>query len=230
MHSLPKYPKARQADLILQRVSSEVVIYDLRIDRAIHLNEQLTRVWNRSDGQSSIQDIADSIAADTGDSVTVEIVELALEQLAERELLLEVERVDEDESASMSRREMLQKACVASLVMLPALSAITVPTPTSAASGAACPGLGNDPDCCPCTANGNCASGCCAPAPVGCITPGPGALPNGDPCRANCNCATGCCAPAPVGCVALNSLPAGQPCRADCNCISNDCAMGTCQP
>lgn len=54
-------PLARSADIVVQEFGNEVLIYDLRINKAFNLNETSTLVWQLCDGHKSISEIADDL-------------------------------------------------------------------------------------------------------------------------------------------------------------------------
>lgn len=211
---------------MLQRVGQELVLYDLRFNRAIHLNASLMAVWDCCDGRTSIDEIPSLVASKIGRPVNSDFVELALDELRQRSLLEGIEPAASTPQ-EITRREWLKKACAVSLVALPVLSSITVPSPTAAMSTACLntDGQGNELNGCLCTAANDCASDCCGFAADGmslvCVPEN--SMPNGSPCRDDCNCVSDCCGPAGIGCITPGTLMAGASCRQNCNCASGNC-------
>ena len=55
---LINYPKTRQNDLVVQELPDEVLIYDLKNNKAYCLNHTAAFVWQHSDGQTPVKQIA----------------------------------------------------------------------------------------------------------------------------------------------------------------------------
>ena len=56
-------PPTRSADVTLQRVGQEAILYDRRLGRAHVINDSAARIWDLCDGQTSTADITKSFAA-----------------------------------------------------------------------------------------------------------------------------------------------------------------------
>lgn len=120
-----KLPKARTTDILEQDAGKELLIYDLRIDKAYSLNETSAVVYKACSRQSFEELKREHKYSD-------ELIYLALDELKKQDLL-EGDYVSP--FAGMNRREVIRKVGFASMIALPVISAIVAPTPASAASG-----------------------------------------------------------------------------------------------
>jgi hypothetical protein len=126
-------PFSRRVDIVVQEFADEILIYDLRADKAFNLNLSAALVWQLSNGDKTIAEIADEIAQKLGSPLHDEFVWLALEQLRKAKLLeneLEIARLLQ----GVSRRKTIKKVGLASLVSLPLVSALIVPQAVEAQS------------------------------------------------------------------------------------------------
>jgi hypothetical protein len=60
-------PKARTADLVINDLTDEVLVYDLKRDKAHCLNPTAAAVWKLCDGKSSAAEIAGRLFSQTAD-------------------------------------------------------------------------------------------------------------------------------------------------------------------
>ncbi|NNE99054.1 MAG: PqqD family protein [Pyrinomonadaceae bacterium] len=224
MFNLGVKPKSRQNNIVLQKLKDELLIYDLISDRAFCLNRTSSAVWQQCNGKKTISEIASNVQKEFGPTVCTNFVSLAVKRFID-ENLLEGQFDISVVQAGISRRELLQRVAISSAVTLPIVSSLTAPKAVNAQS--VCAPAPNAADGCPCSANGNCASGCCGPSGAGCVTTG--SLSIGDNCRANCNCPGGCCGFG-LQCATPASVANGGNCRVNCECISDSCSGGTCVP
>lgn len=54
---------ARRADVMLQRVGQEAILYDRRNRRAHVLNDSAARVWELCDGHATLEEITEAFAS-----------------------------------------------------------------------------------------------------------------------------------------------------------------------
>lgn len=154
-----QHPLSRQNELVIKELGHEILIYDLKINKAHCLNETSALVWNLCDGKKSVSEISRLITGKLRSSVDEEFVFYALEQLQKQNLLVLNEEVPVNLSG-LSRREVIRRVGLTSVVALPLVSSLVAPTAAHAASGGA--GLNEA-----CTGTigtqGSCASGfvCC---------------------------------------------------------------------
>ncbi len=140
-----KKPLGRTNDLVVQELDGEVLIYDLRDHRAFCLNETSSLVWKACDGNTPVDEIGKQIGNE-------DIVLLALDQLKEERLLEQGANADGPFNG-MSRRDVIRKIGLGTVIALPVVASIVAPT---AASAQSC--LPNDGNC---TLSAQCCSNCC---------------------------------------------------------------------
>lgn len=129
-------PRSRQSDIVVQELKNETLIYDLKINKAYCLNESSTQVWQMCDGKHSINQISRSLSRKLNSLVTEDLVWLAIDQF-KRDGLLENNDEFEINFNGLNRRQVIKKAGLASLVILPLVSSIVAPMAAMAASGGA---------------------------------------------------------------------------------------------
>lgn len=135
------YPQARHNDLVVQEMPGEVLVYDLSSNKAHCLNETSANVWKACDGSNSIGDIARILGKSSSGNVSEDLVWLAIDQLNEKDLLV---AKTSSPFAGQSRREVIKKIGLASVVVLPIVASLVAP-PNALASLS-----------CACTTNANC--------------------------------------------------------------------------
>jgi hypothetical protein len=144
-------PAARKAELVIQEVDSETLIYDLESHKAHCLNHTSALVWKYCDGKRTAEQVARKVEAELGTKVSPEVVWLAVDQLEKRRLL-EAPLKTTFGAAAMSRRELARKLGIATaLVALPLITSINAPAAIQAVSGCGRGGApcgGANPPCC----------------------------------------------------------------------------------
>ena len=175
-------PKARKEEIVVQEVADEVLVYDLRTNRAHCLNETAAFVWRACDGKNSVVEIGRKCRQESGKAVSEEMIYLAIEQLGKRDLL---ERKIEVVFEGQSRREALKRIGLGAMIALPIVTSLTAPTAVLA--GTICPAG----TVCTCTLVANCTN------PNGCACAGPTNCPAA--------CASGCACLVPSGANSCNS-------------------------
>ena len=152
-------PRGRTDDIVVQELNGEVLVYDLRDDRAMCLNETSAAVWQACDGSNSVADIAKKVGNE-------DIVWLALDQL-KKEKLVEASFARDTVDGSMSRREVVRRIGIGSMVALPVIASLVAPVAAQTAScGTACRNPSDCPNqtCNRCTGT-NQTVGICQPRP-----------------------------------------------------------------
>ncbi len=126
-------PKRRRADLVVEKLPDETLVYDLARHRAYCLNQSSSFVWNHCDGKTSIRGLADLLARDLHVSHSEEIVRLALDELDRARLLVEGSAGERDEGG-LSRRAAARKIGVAGILgaLIPTVVTLVAPTAASA--------------------------------------------------------------------------------------------------
>ena len=154
-------PVARKNGLVVQEVPDEVLVYDLDSNKAHCLNQSAAMIWKSCDGNNSISEIAKLIESQAGGKVTEDFVWLAIDQLGENNLL---EKQIPSSFEGTSRREVIKKIGLASVIAIPVIASLVAPK--SALAAASC-GCNSAPDCaaqlgCPstsvCNSNGICST------------------------------------------------------------------------
>lgn len=185
-------PLSRKANIVVQNLENEVLIYDLSINKAYCLNETSAFVYQLCDGKKSVAEISGLMSIKFKTLLSEEFVQFALEGLRKDNLLENAEELP-NYFAGLSRREVVKKIGFASMVALPVVASIIAPAAVNAAScislnGACTPGPGNG-GCCTdslCTAINICTCSC--------VNPGQCLTQTSCPSTVNCN-AMGLCAP-----------------------------------
>ena len=149
-------PKGQENDLVIQELKGELLIYDLSVHKAYCLNETSAIIWNLCDGNNSVSDIRQHLSRKLNKSVPEDLVWLALDQLKADDLLSESREV-EIKFDGLSRREVIRKIGVASLVALPMVASLAAPTAAMAQSAATCGAIGD-----PCTGTIGTEGSCCS--------------------------------------------------------------------
>ena len=133
------FPLSRKEKIVEQEFENEILIYDLNRHKALCLNEPSAIVWQLCDGKKSVADIGRIVEEKLKAPVTEDFVWLALDQLKKENLLVNGKSI-ERRFAGLSRREVVKKIGLASVIALPMISSIVAPSPVHAQSA--------------CTANG----------------------------------------------------------------------------
>ncbi len=156
----PLNPVARKSGLVIQDVPEEVLVYDTDTNKAHCLNKTAAMIWQSCDGTRSVSDIAKYVGSETGEDVTDDLVWLAIDQLNESDLL---EKQVATDFKGLSRRDVIKKIGLTSMVALPVIASLIAPPTAMAAASCNC---NSNPDCqvapnlgCPsntCNANSRC--------------------------------------------------------------------------
>jgi hypothetical protein len=126
-------PQPRKENIVIQELEKELLIYDLKINKAFSLNETCAMVWAECDGEKSIAEIASILSQQTKGLVNEEVVWLALETLQKENLLANSDEISAKFNG-MSRREVIRKIGFASMVAIPVITSLIAPTAANAQS------------------------------------------------------------------------------------------------
>jgi hypothetical protein len=154
-------PLARTEGLVIQEVVGETLIYDLTSNKACCLNPSASTVWRYCDGTSSISDIVSKFANDGHGRITEDFVWLAVDQLNTHRLVHDVEM----SVPIPSRRLLLKKVGLATVVALPIIATLTAPQSALGhvscicTSPASCAGMTFCPSTTNCSGTGLCEPG-----------------------------------------------------------------------
>jgi Coenzyme PQQ synthesis protein D (PqqD) len=145
-------PLARKDQLIIKNLHDEVLVYDLKRNKAHCLNQPAAAIWHLCDGRNSPSEIATKLGQQTERKVDEDFVWLALDQL-DRDYLLTQRLAWSSTESRVSRREAIRRIGLGAAIVLPIVASITAPTPAQAATCLA----RNQP----CTTSAQCCSGIC---------------------------------------------------------------------
>ena len=147
-------PVARTEHLIIEEVGPETVVYDEHTGQAHHLSPLAAVVFARSDGRTSMTQLAEFASSRLSEPVDEGHIKVALAHLDEIELLAASPR-------TISRRTMLRRTGAAAGVAFaaPVITSITTPAfaqgtpPGPVCPGAICASQSDGDDFCACANN-----------------------------------------------------------------------------
>ena len=116
--------RARHADIVVQELADEVMVYDLKRHRAHCLNRTAAFIWSRCDGQTSVAELSALLAQEFGGPVEEDAVWHGLDRLGRAELL--EERVAAPAGVALSRRRAV-KLGLGMIVALPTVMSLAAP-------------------------------------------------------------------------------------------------------
>lgn len=173
-------PVARYEDIVVQELKDEVLVCDTKNNQVFCLNQTAGEVWKLCDGKTKVTEISRILSKKLKTNVGEEIVMFTLDELSNHNLL--GENVSTSRFlAGVSRREVIKRIGLSSIVALPLITSVSMPTAAQAQSGA-CFVFAD-----PCNDDTECCSGCCnfGNCDVG--------QPAGSPCTTGAECCSGCC-------------------------------------
>jgi hypothetical protein len=127
-------PRARSDELIVSEVEDEVLVYDLKRDRAHCLNRTSAFVWRHCDGEATVAELTALLRRELEAPVDERAVWLALDQLGRANLLRE-RLASPAHATDISRRAFVRKAgvsLVGGAILLPAVTSIRAPVAAQA--------------------------------------------------------------------------------------------------
>ncbi|MDX1562662.1 MAG: PqqD family peptide modification chaperone [Gammaproteobacteria bacterium] len=139
--------------MIVRELGGETLVYDCDRDRAICLNAAAAAIWQRCDGATSPEAIAEALSADLAAEIDASVVWIAIHELDENDLIDGPFELPANFDAEHERRRVLKMLAAGVAAALPVISAIVVPTPAQAQS---CLPMGFI-----CSSNSQCCSGLC---------------------------------------------------------------------
>jgi hypothetical protein len=127
------FPRARSRRLLVEELDGETLVYDLDNHEAHCLNRAAALVWDRSNGATSVEALAD-LLPEAGLPRDVDLVWLTLDRLDRAGLLLEPE--PPAPRKMVTRREVLRAlgATAGLTLLLPAVDSVVAPLAAQAAS------------------------------------------------------------------------------------------------
>lgn len=128
-------PLAKTKEILVQELENELLVYDLQTNKAFVLNETSALIFQLCDGTKTIAEISDSMSRKLKTLVSEDFILLALNEL-KKDGLLEDDAQLNSYFAEFSRREMVRKIGLASMIALPLVSSVVAPSAAMAASQA----------------------------------------------------------------------------------------------
>jgi hypothetical protein len=123
-------PAARDADLVVEQLPEETLVYDCKRHRAYCLGPRAAWVWRQCDGRTTVEEIASRLARELHAPVGEEVIWVALRRLGRAHLLSGSPPVTLG-TPLRSRREWIRKAAVIGGF---SMMSIVVPVASMAAS------------------------------------------------------------------------------------------------
>lgn len=135
---MSKLPMFRQSGIVIQEAGNELLIYDLTVNKVYCLNETSKIIYEACDGKTTFDELKSK------HKYSDEIIYLALDELKKNNFLQEIYV---SPFAGMNRREVIRKAGLASMIVLPIITGLIAPSANRAASGATCSVFPGRPPC-----------------------------------------------------------------------------------
>lgn len=161
---MTNYPSSRKANIVVQDLENEVLIYDLTINKAYCLNQTAGLVYQLCDGKRTVAEISDLMSKRLKTKVSEDLVWFALDGLKKDNLLENANEVP-NYFGGLSRREVVKKVGLASMVMLPLIASVVAPNAMMAQSVLF-------PNLAACANDSQCQSGNCTDTSLLCCPPG----------------------------------------------------------
>ena len=190
-------PKTRNENIVVQEMDNEILIYDLKENKAFCLNETSAMIWQLCDGKHSIAEMSLSLSKKLNQPMTDDLIWLALDNFKKDNLLEDSQKFEIDFNG-LTRRQVVKKIGFSSLIVLPVIASLVAPAAAATASllpnTAACnfnPAACQSNNCVPNAIGGTtcCAAGTGSPSGV---NPGNSTCTPVGNCLTNYN-ATRCC-------------------------------------
>ena len=119
-----KLPLAHHRDVVVQELGEEILVYDLNIHKAYNLNETSSKVYQACDGKTTFEELK------RRHKFTDDLIYLTLDQLKDENLIEDYQA----KFAGVSRREVIRKVGLATMIALPVIIGLTAPTAIQAQS------------------------------------------------------------------------------------------------
>ncbi len=129
-----KKPLSRKDNLVVQEINDEVLVYDLNDNKAFCLNQTSALVWQACDGERTIPEISRFVSQKLNTPANEDLIWFALDQL-KKEKLISLETESSNHFAGMSRREVVKKVGLGTMIALPIVASMIAPKAINAQSG-----------------------------------------------------------------------------------------------
>ena len=128
-------PRALRTGLLVQSVGDQQVVYDQRREQLHVLNRTTALVWRLCDGRHTLEELVGLVGRELDAPADANVIMLALAQLDDARLL-EARVAPTGGPASLSRREMLQRAAAVAVgVLVPSITSCGSPLAPDRALG-----------------------------------------------------------------------------------------------
>lgn len=129
-----KNPLSRKDNLVVQEVNGEVLVYDLNDNKAFCLNQTSALIWQACSGERTIPDISRFVSQKLNTPANEDLIWFALDQL-KKEKLISHETEASNHFAGMSRRDVVKKVGLGTMIALPIVASMIAPKAINAQSG-----------------------------------------------------------------------------------------------
>ncbi len=126
-------PLGKRNNVVVQELDGEVLIYDLTENKAFCLNETSALVWQACDGERNVSEISRFVSEKLNSPANEDLIWFALDQL-KKEKLIANEEVVTDYFAGLSRREVIKKVGLGTMIALPMVASMVAPLAVQAQS------------------------------------------------------------------------------------------------
>jgi hypothetical protein len=145
-------PKTRNENIVVQEMENEILIYDLKTNKAFCLNATSAMIWQMCNGTRTVAEIGQSLSKKLDESVSEDLIWLALDNFKKNNLL-ENNKEFAVNFKGLNRRQVVKKIGLTSMIALPVIASIIAPSAAMAFSGFA--------NCAACTTQSQCVSNNC---------------------------------------------------------------------
>ncbi|MEZ5345355.1 MAG: PqqD family protein [Pyrinomonadaceae bacterium] len=141
-------PISRTSDLVIQNLENELLVYDLRTNKAHQLNETMSLIWTNCNGKTTVSALLGILEERFGKNLDEDLVEFALSELDGKDLFSQPLGT---QFSKVSRRDVAFKYAPMAIA-LPIVLSLIAPTAVQAQScvqpGQPC---NTEQDCCTAT-------------------------------------------------------------------------------
>lgn len=123
---MQKLPKAKYKNIVVQQANKDLLLYDLISNKAFCLNETSAFIWQLCDGKNSVENISRQLSKHFNANLDENFVWLAIEQF-KRDGLLDEKMLIEIDFGGLSRRQVIKKVGLATMIALPLISSVVAP-------------------------------------------------------------------------------------------------------
>lgn len=137
-------PSVKQSDIVIQNIGDELLIYNLKTNQAYSLNETSKNIYQFCNGKTSFDELKQKF------NYSDDLIFLALDELKRNDL---IEESYQSKFAGVSRREVIRKVGLSTMIALPFISSIVAPSAANAQSiiclnpSGRLPGVWNQANC-----------------------------------------------------------------------------------